>query len=277
MMTWLRPMLARVLAHLSMVLTLAGLAGLAWLGHRHDWKVPSYASLWGPPEAEDGQKSEESSDAQPGKAARPPAPPPQAPSLKTIQLDSPGTADRARFEFAPVQLRAMSQQVRGYGMLDYDQTHYAQLSSRVPGRAWRVLKGLGDRVSKGDTLALVESAEVGKAKAEFLQAMVQVQMRTLTLDRLRAVEPNISAKTMQDAESALREANIKLLNDQQALVNLGLPVSSRGTDQPDPYAVDPTTAGAGLAGRCPQEGGTQLEDADGQPAATHGPVCWRCD
>jgi len=225
MANWLRSLLARIVTNLSMVLTLMGLAGLAYVGHRYDWKMPAFSSLWG-----EGDKTEE--DTKPEEEPplpvdlTPPRPPdPKPPPEKTIKL-ALGTAARAGFHLAPVQQRTMSQQVRAYGVLDYDQELYAHLATRAPGMTWSVLKKLGDRVSRGDVLAVIESTDVGKAKAEFLQSLVQSNVRKVILDQLKGSSGSVSPRSILEAETALREARIKLLTDQQTLVNLGLPVRS---------------------------------------------------
>ena len=73
------------------------------------------------------------------------------------------------------------------GEIAYAQPLVAPLSSPVSGRAWEVTdKGqLGAAVKKGDVLALVDAVEVGKAKAEFLQALAQVELKAKAVERLR--------------------------------------------------------------------------------------------
>lgn len=226
MTNWIRPILSRFVANLSLVLTLAGLAGLAWLGHHSDWKVPAFSDLWNKSDKDEDPMPEQGEPTPlPIDDTSPPGVPlPQAPELKTIRLESPATAARAGFRLAPAQVRTMSQQVRAYGVLDYDQTRYAHLSTRAPGMTWRVLAGLGDRVHKGDVLAIIESMDVGKAKADFLQSLVQVNVKTTILKQLEDKPDAVPERTRLDARTALREARIKLLNDQQTLANLGLPV-----------------------------------------------------
>jgi cobalt-zinc-cadmium efflux system membrane fusion protein len=125
---------------------------------------------------------------------------------------------------APVQVRPMAQYVSSPGMLDYDPSHYARLSSRCAGTVWRVYKEFGDPVRQGEVLALIDAAEVGKAKAEFLQSLTQLELRTQTLEAMNVAGSSISAQARRNAESAHREAEIRQFNDRQALLNLGLPI-----------------------------------------------------
>ncbi len=79
---------------------------------------------------------------------------------------------------------------------------------------------------RGEVLALVDAAEVGKAKAEFLQAIAQVRLRGKTYESLRSVATVVAELRVREAETALSEAQIRLLGARQALVNLGLPVDA---------------------------------------------------
>jgi len=75
-------------------------------------------------------------------------------------------------------------------------------------------------------LALVDAAEVGKAKGEFLQAITQFRLRSKTYERLRSAGSAIADRELREVEAAFHEAEIRLLGAQQALVNLGLPVDA---------------------------------------------------
>ncbi|MGE3805333.1 MAG: efflux RND transporter periplasmic adaptor subunit, partial [Gemmataceae bacterium] len=81
-----------------------------------------------------------------------------------------------------------------------------------------------DRVGKGDVLAVVDAAEVGRVKAEFLQAYAQLDVRTRILAQQRSARGSIPERTIQETEATVREARVRLLSAQQALINLGLPI-----------------------------------------------------
>jgi cobalt-zinc-cadmium efflux system membrane fusion protein len=71
--------------------------------------------------------------------------------------------------------------------LSFDPRRVAHLSPKVPGTVALVLKNVGDEVRAGDVLALVDAAQVGQAKAKLLQSIVQLQLRSSTVDRLSGV------------------------------------------------------------------------------------------
>jgi len=111
-------------------------------------------------------------------------------------------------------------------MADYEPGSYAQLTARTPGTFWRVDKEIGDSVHKGEVLALIDAAEVGRTKASLLQNLAEIRLRTSTLERLEPLnnEGVVAQRSLREAETALREARFRLFNDQQVLLNLGLPV-----------------------------------------------------
>jgi membrane fusion protein, heavy metal efflux system len=148
--------------------------------------------------------------------------------LRRIQFASAEGAQKAGVDVDVVQEAPMTEFVAASGELGYDPTRVARLSSRVPGTVWRVDRQVGDPVKAGDLLALVDAAEVGRAKAEFLQALAQVPLKGKHLDNLRGLEKSgaVSERTVREAETALSEARIRLIAAQQMLVNLGLPVSA---------------------------------------------------
>jgi cobalt-zinc-cadmium efflux system membrane fusion protein len=144
---------------------------------------------------------------------------------RRIQFASSEAIEKAGIDFGLAWESPMVESIPANGEITYDQRRVASLSSPVPGRVWRVEKELGQPVQKGDVLALVDAVEVGKAKAEFLQALAQVDLRGKTLERLRPLAGTaVAGKEIPEAEAALREAQIRLVSAQQALVNLGLPI-----------------------------------------------------
>jgi cobalt-zinc-cadmium efflux system membrane fusion protein len=143
-----------------------------------------------------------------------------------IQFASLESADKAGVDIALVDQQAVLETVTANGELVYDPTRAARLSSRAPGAVWRVVKQVGQPVRKGEVLALVDAAEVGRAKSDFLQAIAQVRLAQKTLSRLRPLvqDGTVPSRQFQEAETAAAEAEVKLLSTTQSLINLGLPV-----------------------------------------------------
>lgn len=143
-----------------------------------------------------------------------------------VQFASSEALRKAGVVLAKVETRPMSAWISAPGEVEYDQTRVARVSSPVSGVARRVQVELGAKVTEGEVLALVDSAEVGKARAELLQGLAQVEVRTQALKRLQAsLEVGFRNRgEIEEAGAALRAARIGLLGAQQALANLGLAV-----------------------------------------------------
>ncbi len=144
---------------------------------------------------------------------------------KRIQFASIEAMEKAGVDVTVAMRRPIVEAVTANGEVTYDETHLARLASRVAGTVWRVDKQVGDTVRQGDVLALVDAAEIGKAKAEFLQAIAQVRLTATNVEKLRPLAQGaISQRQVREADAANQSAQIRLMSAQQALVNLGLPV-----------------------------------------------------
>jgi cobalt-zinc-cadmium efflux system membrane fusion protein len=264
-----------VLRGIPNLVVFALLAGVLYLGHRTEWKMPKVSELRGAaPEASDDWCTEHSvaetlcvecnADLFPkpqpfgfcrehgvtecvidhpelaqvnGRPQLPVYDTAQAIALiarpennsrntlhtRRVQFASPETVDRAGIDVDVVQERPMSDFITANGELTFDPTRVAHLSTRVPGAVALVVKTLGDDVRAGDILALVDAAQVGQAKSQFLQAIVQLQLRQTTVKRLRGVADDgaVPKKLLTEAEAALQEAEIAFISTRQALANLG--------------------------------------------------------
>lgn len=142
-----------------------------------------------------------------------------------VQLASAEVVARLGIGVAPVGTASVTEGVTAPGEIGYDPTRLARLSARLPGVVRRVERQVGDRVTAGDVLALVDAAEVGRAKGEFQQALAAVASRALTLTQKKGLEgATVTGREVREAEAALEEAQVRRLLSEQALANLGLPV-----------------------------------------------------
>lgn len=148
--------------------------------------------------------------------------------LKRIQFASLAAVEKVGLDISIAQERPIVEAIAANGEIGYDQTRLAHLPSRVAGTVRRVEKQIGDRVEKGDILALIDAAEIGRAKGEFLQAIAQRRLQQATLDRLipLAKDGVIPERQFREAEAAVEEAKIRVLSARQSLANLGLPIEA---------------------------------------------------
>jgi cobalt-zinc-cadmium efflux system membrane fusion protein len=144
---------------------------------------------------------------------------------RRIQFASDEAVTRAGIDVMAAKLAPVVESVTANGEVTYDPTRVARLSARAPGSAWWVPRGVGDEVKRGDVLALVDAAEAGKARAEFVQAAVQLDLkRDFAASAKRAYDRGaLPDGDLRAAEASQREAEVRLQTAEQALVNLGLP------------------------------------------------------
>lgn len=143
---------------------------------------------------------------------------------RRVSVPSKEAAEKLGLDVVPVWEASMTETITASGEVRFDATRVARLAARVPGTAWRVTKQIGDSVKAGELLAVIDAAEVGKAKAEFLQAIVQVRLKTQALANLKNAP--VPERQKKEAEAARRDAEVRLLSAEQALVNLGLTVKA---------------------------------------------------
>lgn len=143
---------------------------------------------------------------------------------RRIQFASAEVIERLGVEVTPAKHASITESVVANGEIGFDPTRAARLSSRVTGTLWRVEKQIGDKVKRGEVLALVDAADVGKAKAELQQSIVHLDLKSQTLANLKGSKGIIAEKAVHEAEAAVAEAQVRKLAARQTLVNLGLPL-----------------------------------------------------
>ena len=111
--------------------------------------------------------------------------------------------EKAGVDIAVVEQQPVVEAVVANGEIVYDETHMAHLASRVAGTVWRVEKQVGDAVAKGDVLALIDAADVGRAKSELLQAIAQLRLKQANVERLQplAADGAVPGKQLQRSRS----------------------------------------------------------------------------
>jgi membrane fusion protein, heavy metal efflux system len=166
---------------------------------------------------------------------------------RRVQFASTDAIEKAGIDIAIVLERPIIETAVASGEVGYDQTRMAHLSSRVAGTVWQVERQIGDRVHKGDLLALIDAAEIGRAKAEFLQSIAQVRLKQAVYERVKTLAGDVlSGRQYREAEAAWQEARIRLQSAQQSLVNLGLPVRADDFTDIDPSDIAPRIQFLGL-------------------------------
>jgi len=144
--------------------------------------------------------------------------------LRRIQFPSTEAVDKAGIDINLVDRGRIVESVSATGEIVYDPTRVARLAARSPGTVWQVRNKVGDHVQRGDVLALVDAAEVGRIKADLLQAAAQLRLHDKTVKRLDGLENVVAGKRLLEAEAARAEAEAAVRKTVQSLQNLGLPL-----------------------------------------------------
>lgn len=148
-----------------------------------------------------------------------------------LRFSSEAAVPKAGIDTYPALSEAITEVVTANGEISFDPTHTARLTARAGGTARYVAKMIGDTVRAGEVLALVDAQQVGKAKSQFLEPLVQVRLKRKYLANLKAAGRSVSERQIQEAEAALHDAEARLLGAEQTLRNLGLPM--RAADNAD--------------------------------------------
>lgn len=84
----------------------------------------------------------------------------------------------------------------------------ARVGPRLTGRVLAIKAGVGDRVAKGQVLALVDSPEIGRAKADYVStaAAAQVTREAASREKILAEKKISSEKDWREAEAAATRA-----------------------------------------------------------------------
>ncbi len=109
------------------------------------------------------------------------------------------------------------------GTIAYDGNRVSHIGPWIDGRIVSLAADIGDRVDGGQTLAILESPEIGQLRADEYEAGVLAAIASENHQReLRLEEQGISSrKELLDAEAALRRAEAALVSARQRLQVLG--------------------------------------------------------
>ncbi|MGE3852567.1 MAG: efflux RND transporter periplasmic adaptor subunit, partial [Planctomycetota bacterium] len=147
---------------------------------------------------------------------------------RRIQFCTIQDAEKIGVFSEPVWRGEIEEAVSGPGEINYDETRVARISTPSGGTVYRALKQQGEEVQKGDLLALIDSREVGEARAQFMQALIQARLQTQIVERLKsaAAQGGVAGRDLAMAERDAVEARMQLASAQQALANLRLIVNA---------------------------------------------------
>jgi cobalt-zinc-cadmium efflux system membrane fusion protein len=143
--------------------------------------------------------------------------------LSPVRLRSPEVAQRIGLQTSLAERRTLVERVEGNAETQYNDHRYAEIVPRVACVVREVLADHGTHCQPGDRLAVVDSAEVGTAKANYLSARAMAELAEATLERtitLSASDALPKARELE-ARATLNTARADLLGASQRLRNFG--------------------------------------------------------
>jgi cobalt-zinc-cadmium efflux system membrane fusion protein len=143
-----------------------------------------------------------------GEAApgRTPLPPSDVPHVDGDLIRfSESFARRVDIRVQPVRVEELVPLVEAVGTVDFDAEHVAAVGARIRGLVSRVVKFEGDTVKAGETLARVESAELGEAQARVSMLEAEKEAAQLNAER-EAKLASRNLTTAREVETASTEA-----------------------------------------------------------------------
>ncbi len=149
----------------------------------------------------------------------------------TVRVEA-GMLRDLRITTDDVESRPGGEQITLLGELEVDQRAYAEVGVPIAARVTRLLVNAGDTVRQGQALAELTSAELGKARADYLSAEARVRLADAALERKRglAAENIVPLREVQEAESQAAEARASLRSARAAIGAFGVQAPTDDAD-----------------------------------------------
>jgi cobalt-zinc-cadmium efflux system membrane fusion protein len=149
--------------------------------------------------------------------------PKRNPEEGVVQLSREAQAS-AGIRTAPAESRPLAAEIETTGEVGRNEDRTAHVGPRVAGRITAVNAVLGQRVGRGQALAVIDSTELGQTQADYLQARAQEDLAKTTFDRESrlAAEKISSQKEVLEARAALLQAQAARRSAEEKLRLFGL-------------------------------------------------------
>jgi membrane fusion protein, heavy metal efflux system len=128
---------------------------------------------------------------------------------------------------APVKKQRLPGTISATGKVEVNADRIAHVSPRISGKVVAVRASLGDAVSTGQTLATLDSVELGEALSRYHQSKTRLGLAQSNMERVKVlVEKKIAArKEILQAETEYKTAQTELHTDRERLALYGVPAS----------------------------------------------------
>jgi cobalt-zinc-cadmium efflux system membrane fusion protein len=128
---------------------------------------------------------------------------------------------------APARKQRMAGMISATGKVEANADKIAHVSPRISGKVVSVSASLGDTVSAGQSLATLDSVELGEALNRYHQSKTKLSLAQSNMDRIKTlVEKKIAArKDILQAETDFKTAQTELHTDEERLSLFGVNLS----------------------------------------------------
>lgn len=128
---------------------------------------------------------------------------------------------------APAKKQRMAGMISATGKVEANADKIAHVSPRISGKVVSVGASLGDNVSAGQSLATLDSVELGEALNRYHQSKTKLALAQSNMDRIKIlVEKKIAArKDILLAETDFKTAQTELHTDEERLSLFGVTLS----------------------------------------------------
>ena len=252
------PSLRAVGRHVPAILTYIALASVFWWGHHSGWRFAkpvseathTAAENWCPehhvPEAVCMlcKKSLGSEFA----AKEPERHRVAGETVRFAQVASPEVLTKAGIRVEPVVPASRAPRLRVAGETMYPPESVARLGCRSDGVVRQMLVRVGSVVAADAVVAVIETAEVGRAKSSLMQSMTALDLARAQAGRARvtAAAGIRSPAELEEIESRLRSAEVATFDAEQTLRNLGLAIDVGSLAGLDPASLSTRLRRLGL-------------------------------
>ncbi len=164
-----------------------------------------------------------------------PAAKPETPrEMPAVRLASDDLVRQAGIETAAAAAIRHAHYLVANAETAYDTRRYATVSPRVAGFLREVRVDLGNRVHRGDVLAVVDSAEISAARTQYLSAESTLRLATATYERTASLAKTgeLAIRAELETRTALDQARAAFLDAEQRLRNFGIPEAELARPQP---------------------------------------------
>lgn len=140
-----------------------------------------------------------------------------------VRMPSARSAELAGLELERPAWGDATASLEFLGEVRYNGNKLAKLTPLAPGVITEIRVDVGDSVTAGQILAVINSVGVAQAKSAYLSKIAELAAKTTTFEReQKLVDENIAARRdFQEAESALKLAELEVRRTHQQLLNLG--------------------------------------------------------